>query len=82
MLIATMTPLIGWRGRFLPQHLEEGEPALAIDFGVRILGRIAPGGVDQHGGVSKPPVAIAGASDALDGLGRVVAGERKLEARN
>ena len=81
MLIATMTPLIGWRGRFLPQHVEEGEPAPPVDLGVRILRGVAPGRVDQHGLVGEPPVAISRAADALDRLGRGVAGERKLEAR-
>ena len=62
------------------QHVEEGEPASAVGLGVRILGRVAPGGVDQHRLVGEPPVAIARAPDALDRLARVVSGERKLQA--
>ena len=64
----------------MAQQVEEGEPAAAVGLGVGILRRVAPGGVDQHGLVGEPPVAIARAADALHGRGRVVAGERKLQA--
>ena len=43
----------------LAQHVEKGEPAAAIGLGVRILRRVAAGGVDQHRFVGEPPVAIA-----------------------
>ena len=61
------------------QHVEKGEPALSIDLGVRILRRVAPRGVDEHGLVGEPPIAIARAADALHGARRGVVGERKLQ---
>ncbi len=64
----------------LPQHFEEGEPAPPVDLGVRILRGVAPGRVDQHRLVGEPPVAVSRSADALNGFGRGVAGQRKLQA--
>ena len=64
------------------QHVEEGEPALAIDFRVRILRRITPRRVDQHRFVGEPPVAIARAADALHRSRRGCRWRAEISGRN
>ena len=64
----------------LAQQGEEALPGLAVGGGVGILGGVAAGGVDQHGFVGKPPVAVAGAADALDLVGAELLGEGEAQA--
>ena len=71
-LIATITPLIGWRGRFLFSRSRKASQLSLSAAGVGILRGVAAGGVDQHRIFGEPPVAIARAADAGDS-GRVVA---------
>jgi len=52
----------------LAQQLQEGGPGGAVHRLLGVLGGVAPGGVHQHGVVAEPPVAVAGAADALHGL--------------
>ena len=62
------------------QQIEEGIPAGAIDGGIRILGRIAAGRVDQHGILGEPPVAEPRAADAGDRPLPHLGGQRELQA--
>jgi len=41
------------------QHVKEGEPTFAVDICIRVLGRVATGGVNEHCFFSKPPVAAS-----------------------
>ena len=79
-LMARMTPLIGCLGRCLLSSDRKASQLFLSAFGIRILRRVAPGRVDQHGVVGEPPVAVARAADAGDRLGLTRTGQRKLQA--
>ena len=68
------------RAGFL-QHLQEAAPGRLVVGGVAVLGDEAAGGVDQHRGVGEPPVAIARAAHAANGLIAHLVGEREAQAR-
>jgi len=60
------------------QEIQHAEPARAISF--ELIGRVAPRGVEQHGLVGEPPVAVARAAGAVQ---RALAGriaERKAQS--
>ena len=80
-LIATMTPLIGWRGRLFFSRSRNANQLCLSAFGVGILRGVAPGRVDQDGVLGEPPVAIARAADAGDRGRRRAARQRKFQAR-
>ena len=60
----------------LPQQLEEGRPLLLVG-GALLLEGEAAGGVEDHRLVREPPVAVAGAAGAGEGVGA----HRELEPR-
>src|SRR6185312_16201591 len=62
------------------QQLQEAGPGSGIDGLMAVLGRVAAGGVDQHRFVGKPPVAIARAADAADGILAEFVGQREAQA--
>ncbi len=55
-------PVEGEAGPVLFQHRQESGPLLAVI----LLGGVAPGGIEQHRLVGKPPVAVAGSAHPLD----------------
>ncbi len=63
------------------QHGQKAAPRGAVIFPVAVLGGKASGSVDQDCPVGEPPVAVAGAADAADGLVPGGIGERKLQSR-
>jgi len=65
----------------LLQQREEARPRGGVDLAVAALGGVAAGGIEQHGLVGEPPVAVARAADALDGILAHLALERKAQAR-
>jgi hypothetical protein len=78
-LMAMSAPLIGWRGRVFfssfgirstPRHRRTGG----------CPGGVAAGGVDEDRFVGEPPVAVARAADAADGVLAELVGEREAEA--
>ncbi len=67
----------------LLQHAQEAEPGGGIDRGVAVLRRVASGGIDQHGLVGEPPVAVARAADTADAVRGALpglVGEREVQA--
>ena len=63
----------------LAQQREKAVPRAGIGLRVRFLGRVAAGGVDEHGLVGEPPVAIARAADAANAGATHLLGQRKSE---
>ena len=63
------------------EELEEAEPAVLVGLGVRVLRRVAAGGIDQHRLVGEPPVAVARAAGAGDRRAAIGSEQRELEAR-
>ena len=59
-----MTPLIGRRRAVLAQEREELRPRRAVGTRLGVLRRVAAGGIEQHGLIGEPPVAVARAADA------------------
>ena len=64
------------------EKIEESEPALAVALRVEVLRRVAAGGVDQDRFLGEPPVAVARAADAGDGLGGLRRGRAGTSARS
>ena len=62
------------------QQAEEGFPAGAVDARVGILGRVTPGGVDQHGVFGEPPVAQPRAANTGHRALAHFGGEREFQA--
>ncbi len=63
----------------LLQQLEKAEPGRAVGLAVAFLSGVAARGVEQHGLVGEPPIAVARAADALQrALGARIA-ERKAQ---
>ena len=62
------------------QQIEEAEPGLAVAVRVRVLGRVAACGIEQHGLVAEPPVAVARAAHARDLVPSQLPGQRKAQA--
>ena len=56
-----------WPG--LAQRCQKPRPGARVAARIAVLAGIAAGGIDQHGFVGKPPVAIPGAANAFDGIG-------------
>ena len=79
MLIVSSTPLIGRRGRYFFSSARKPSNAASSAAGVAVLRRVAAGGVDQHGLVGEPPVAVARAADALHASLAELLGERKVQ---
>ena len=72
---------LGWLARpVFAQQGQEALPGVPVGRGVGILGGVAARRVDQHGFVGKPPVAVAGAADALDLVSAELIGEREAQA--
>ena len=65
----------------LAQQCRKPGHAACVGFGVAVLRGVAAGGVEQHGVVGEPPVAVARAADAADRLLAELLGERKAQAR-
>ena len=65
----------------LAQQVEEFLPCRGIGAAVGILRGVAAGGVEEHGLVGEPPVAVAGAADAADRFLAELVRQRKIEAR-
>ena len=65
------------------EQAHEAGPGLVVGLVVTVLGGVAAGGVDQHGLIGEPPVAIAGAGYAGYTLGTTGStrrgGERKAQ---
>ena len=79
MLTVRSTPLIGRRGRDFAAA-RESRPRPGVDLAVRLLRRVAAGGVDEHRLVGEPPVAVARAADAAHAAAAHLLGEREREA--
>ncbi len=63
----------------LLQQAQKAGPGGAVHLGIAVLGGIAPGGVQQHRLVGEPPVAVAGAADAVDGVLAELLGQREAQ---
>lgn len=64
-----------------PQQVQEARPCGTVLCRVAFLRGVAAGGVQQHGLVGEPPVAVARAADATDRRLAELGGQRKVEAR-
>ena len=62
------------------QQVEEAEPGGGVGLAVALLRGVAAGGVEQHGLVGEPPVAVARAADALQRALAARVAERKAQA--
>jgi hypothetical protein len=61
------------------EQLEEAHPGGAVHRLEAVLGGVAPGGVQQHRLVGEPPVAVAGAAHATDGVLAEALGQREVQ---
>ena len=66
-------------GTLAAQQVEEALPAGLVGAGIAVLRRVAAGGIDEHGLLGEPPVAVARAAHAGD---RAPRGEREVAAPN
>ena len=80
MLTVSSTPFSGWRGRWRRSRAMKPCQASRSTVLVGILRGVSPGGVDQHGVIGEPPVAVARAADALELMGAKLFGEREAQA--
>jgi len=67
------------RAVFLEQG-EESQPGGTVHGLVAVLGSVAARGIEQHRLVGEPPVTVAGAADAMDGVLAETLRERKAQA--
>ena len=71
----------GRRGRDFFKQREKAFPRALVFALVAVLRGVAAGGVDQHGFVGEPPVAVARAAHAADRARAELVGQRERQAR-
>ena len=61
------------------QQIEKAAPGRGIGGAVAVLAGEAAGGVEQHGILGEPPVAVAGATNTLDGICAHLLSDREFQ---